>query len=127
MLQRPELEDVAQHVALAFSASLLYLMVQPRPAVVDESIKDDAGTISQLQFQCQRLKLLDTANVITLTAIAPMSSSLALMAYQILFRVVTVKFCCLGRRQSDAGELQFPRCDYHARILSYKKFQLKYA
>ena len=65
--------------------------------------------------------------LITLTAIAPMSSSLALMAYQILFRVVTVKFCCLGRRQSDAGELQFPRCDYHARILSYKKFQLKYA
>ena len=61
MLQRPELEDVAQHVALAFSASLLYLMVQPRPAVVDESIKDDAGTISQLQFQCQRLKRLDTA------------------------------------------------------------------
>ena len=77
ILVGPELEDVAQHVALAFSASLLYLMVQPRPAVVDESIKDDAGTISQLQFQCQRLKLLDTANVITLTAIAPMSSSLA--------------------------------------------------
>lgn len=45
----PNLKDVVQHVALAFSTSLLYLMVQPRPEVIDESLaKIDSGELIQL-------------------------------------------------------------------------------
>jgi hypothetical protein len=48
----PNLKDVVQHVALAFSTSLLYLMVQPRPEVIDESLaKIDSGELIQLVMQ----------------------------------------------------------------------------
>jgi hypothetical protein len=36
ILVGPELKDVAQHVALAFATSLLYLMVQPRFTIYPE-------------------------------------------------------------------------------------------
>jgi hypothetical protein len=48
----PNLKDVVQHIALAFSTSLLYLMVQPRPEVIDESLaKIDSGELIQLVMQ----------------------------------------------------------------------------
>jgi len=52
----PNLKDVVQHVALAFSTSLLYLMVQPRPEVIDESLaKIDSGELIQLVMQSEFL------------------------------------------------------------------------
>ena len=65
MLIGPNMKDVIQHVALAFSTSLLYLMVQPRPEVVDESLaKGDAGYLFKINTKVHNLELIFSHNLV---------------------------------------------------------------